>query len=331
MLAILVAVASTQPVELWGTKLIGLTPDNGRRLLISAILVAAAVGIELLLRVVARLFLKLHRSEKIVFWIRQGISVVVAMVVVIGFLSIWFNDPTRLATFMGLVTAGVAFALQKPISALAGYLVILRGKTFSVGDRITMGGVRGDVIALRFTQTTIMEMGQPPDVQDADPAMWVHARQYTGRIVTVSNSKIFDEPIYNYTREFPYLWEEIRLPISYKDDRNRAEKILLDVAHKHTLDFQKLGKEAIDELARRYFMTVEELTPKVYWRLTDNWIELTVRFIAATHGIRKLKDTMSRDIISALDEAKIGIASSTYDIVGIPPIHVEVKAASMPA
>ncbi len=68
------------------------------------------------------------------------------------------------------MTAGLAFALQKVITALAGYLVILRGDTFNVGDRITMGGVRGDVIALGFVRTTIMEMGQPPAVQPAEPA-----------------------------------------------------------------------------------------------------------------------------------------------------------------
>ena len=49
-----------------------------------------------------------------------------------------------------------------------------------------------------------MEMGQPPAVQNADPAMWVRARQYTGRVVTLTNDKIFDSPVYNYTRDFPF-------------------------------------------------------------------------------------------------------------------------------
>jgi small-conductance mechanosensitive channel len=92
------------------------------------------------------------------------------LILAVGLVSIWFDDPARLATALGLVTAGLAFALQRVVTAVAGYIVILRGKTFSVGDRIVMGGVRGDVIALTFTQTTIMEMGQPPPVQNAEPA-----------------------------------------------------------------------------------------------------------------------------------------------------------------
>ena len=316
-----------QGLQIFGTRLLGFTHENGRKLLLTVTFILALAGINWALRAAARLFLGSHRSQRIVFWVRQGISLVVALVTVAAVLSIWFSDPTRLATFMGLVTAGVAFALQKPISALAGYLVILRGKTFGVGDRITMGGVRGDVVALRFTQTTIMEMGQPPEVQDADPAMWVHARQYTGRMVTVSNSKVFDEPIFNYTREFPYLWEEMRPPLSYKDDRDRAEEILLEVADRRTVNTREISEEALKELERRYFIGSPDLKPKVFWRLTDNWLELTVRFIAETHGVRALKDAMSRDILAALDEAKIGIASSTYDIVGMPKIRVQLETS----
>ena len=314
---------SSEPLELFGTRLIGITPENGRKLLITVCFVVGLLLFQWLLKWVANLFLRGYRSKRVIFWVRQGISALLSILILITILSIWFNSPDRLTTFMGLVTAGVAFALQTPITAIAGYLVILRGKTFGVGDRITMGGVRGDVIALGFIQTTIMEMGQPPDVQSDDPGMWVQARQYTGRIVTISNSKIFDEPVYNYTREFPYIWEEMRLPVSYKDDRGRAEQILLQAAQRHTVQVRDLSKEVLDELGRRYFLPPSDLEPKVYWRLTDNWLEMTVRFIAPAHGVRDLKSAMSREIIQALDEAKIGIASSTYDVVGMPPIRVQ--------
>jgi small-conductance mechanosensitive channel len=326
-----IKVDDNQPLELFGTKLIGFTPENARKLLITLVFIICVLVLHWALRAIAKLFLRGHRNEKVAFWVRQGISVLLAILTLICVLSVWFDNPTRLATFMGLVTAGIAFALQKPISAIAGYLVILRGKTFSVGDRITMGGVRGDVVALRFTQTTIMEMGQPPDVQDADPAMWVHARQYTGRIVTVSNSQVFEEPIYNYTRGFSYLWEEMHIPVSYKDDRKRAEEILLEVADRHTIKLRELSEEALRNLRTQYFMASSDVAPKVYWRLTDNWIELSIRFIAPTHGVRELKDKMSRDIIEAFDLAKIGIASGTYEIVGVPPLTINSERPVPPA
>ncbi len=63
-------------------------------------------------------------------------------------------------------------------------------------------------------------MGHPSAVQDATSPAWVKSRQFTGRIVTVTNDKIFEEPVYNYTRDFPYVWEEISIPISYRDSRD---------------------------------------------------------------------------------------------------------------
>src|SRR5581483_1169975 len=112
------------------------------------------------------------------FWSRQATAILLTALLILGGASIWFDNPAHLATVFGLVTAGVAFALQRVITAVAGYFVILRGKTFNVGDRIVMGGVRGDVIALTFMQTKIMEMGQPPPAQSDAPAMWVHSRQF---------------------------------------------------------------------------------------------------------------------------------------------------------
>jgi small-conductance mechanosensitive channel len=313
----------TRPVSLFGVKLVGVSYRNGQKLLFTIALIAIVVGLSWMLRGITRLIVRGHRNQKVMFWARQAVNVLLAVILILGIISIWFNEGPQLATFMGLVTAGVAFALQKPISALAGYIVILRGKTFNVGDRIVMGGVRGDVIELGFIQTTIMEMGEPPAEQGDAPSMWVHARQYTGRLVTISNSQVFDEPIFNYTREFPYIWEEMRLPISYKDDRRRAEQILLDVAGRHTVKAQEMSADDLAEMQRRYFLDASSLKPHVYFRLTDNWIEMAVRFITRSHGVRALKDTMSREILDGLDAARIGIASSTYDIVGMPPIRVQ--------
>ena len=314
-------VGPNRALELFGVKLVGVNAETGRKILFSIAFFILMLLISRLLRRLTRWAMR-GRDERLAFWARQIVRVVVALVLIIGLISVWFDDPLRLATALGLVTAGLAFALQRVITALAGYIVILRGGTFNVGDRISMGGVRGDVVALGFIQTTIMEMGQPPSVQNADPAQWVKSRQYTGRVVTVSNDKIFQEPVYNYTIEFPYIWEEMGIPITYQADRAHAERILLDAAQRHTADVSQIGEHDLREIERRYAIARSDLAPRVYWRLTDNWLELTVRFIAKTHGIRELKDALSREIINALDAAGIGIASATVEVVGVPPLRL---------
>jgi small-conductance mechanosensitive channel len=230
-----------------------------------------------------------------------------------------------------LVGAGVAFALQKFIIAIAGYVVILRGKTFSIGDRVIIGGVRGEVIALDFFQTTVLEMGQPPSVESqADPAMWVMARQYTGRIVVITNGIIFDEPVYNYSRDFPFLWEEIHVGVGYSDKYDLAEQILLDVARKHTMPIAQMTDQGRAHLKHVYNLDPPGVEPRVYYKMTDNWVELALRFIVPDRGIREIKDAMYRDILQRMRDAGISVASGTYDIVGLPPIRIDAMPAQPP-
>ena len=320
-------------MTLFGIDWVGITPENGRKLLLSVAFVAVVLLVSAGLRWFVGLALNStdHLTKQTRFWTRQAVSLLAAIVLVLGLLSIWFNDPTRLATAFGLMSAGLAFALQQVITSIAGYFVILRGSTFTVGDRISMGGVRGDVMRLGFIQTTIMEMGQPPSVQGADPAMWVKSRQFTGRIVTVTNSKIFAEPVFNYTRDFPFIWEEMPIPITYEADDIKAEAILLAAAKAHAVDTTAMAADAKAGLKKRFGVEPIDLDPHVYYRITDNWLELTVRFIVHTHRIRSAKDAMARQIIAEFRKAGIGIASATYDIVGFPPVEMRPRPGTKQA
>lgn len=315
-------VGPNRNVDIFGIRLLGVDAHNGHKLVFSLVFLALVWLIRTVLRVIARTT-RTRESKSGVFWTGQGISIFTFALGVLGLLSIWFDNPARLATGIGLIGAGLAFALQKVITSFAAYIIILRGNTFSVGDRIVMGGVRGDVVSLSFFQTVIMEMGEPPSEQGASPAMWVFSRQFSGRIVTVSNSKLFDEPIYNYTRDFPFIWEEMHLPISYKDDRATAEKILLTAAQRETVQISEIATPVLKQVQERFLLKPLDLAPRVYWRLTDNWVELSARFLVRDHDIRGLKDRMSREILAELDKAGIGIASGTYEIVGMPPLHVD--------
>ena len=304
-----------------GVKLLGFNAANAHKLLLTAIVLACLYLLSKVLRGIARAFG--GDRQRTAFWARQAVSLATFVLGIAALVSIWFDNPSRLATGAAVFSAGLAFALQKVVTSFAGYFVILRGKTFNVGDRIKMGSVRGDVIALNFIQTVIMEMGEPPSEQSEDPGMWVQSRQYSGRIVTISNAQIFEDPVYNYSRDFQYIWEEMHIPVSYKDDRHRAEQILLDAVSRHSQEIQNLAQPELYKLKQQFFVQEADLKPRVYLRITDNWVELSVRFLCGTHDIRGLKDRISRDILRDFEAAGIGIASGTYEIVGVPPIKVE--------
>lgn len=180
------------------------------------------------------------------------------------------------------------------------------------------------MISLGFLQTRIMEMGEPSAVQgESDDKMWVHARQFTGRVVTVTNDKVFDTPVYNFTREFPYIWEEMKIPVDYKTDRGKVERILLECAAETVDEIAKMSEAGRRELEREYFIKLDHVGPRVYITITDNWVEMTLRFLVRTHGVREVKDRLSRRILERFDAERIGIASATYDVVGFPPIRLE--------
>jgi hypothetical protein len=98
--------------------------------------------------------------------------------------------------------------------------------------------------------------------------------------------------------------------------------VLIEAARRHAAPRSELKEEDIRELQRRYSLGEADLEPRVFYRLTDNWLELTVRFVVREHGIRDVKDLISREILDGLDAAGVSIASTTIDIVGMPRLRV---------
>lgn len=300
----------------------------GTRILLSLAIIVGAVAVRFVVGFLIQLAAGRGRQHsegaRPRFWIVQATRLALLVAVVVALISVWVADAGRFASIAGLITAGIAVSLQRVLTSFAAYLIVLRGRVYTVGDRITMGGVRGDVVRVGFMQTSVMEMGAPPPSQNGNPDTWVSARQYTGRIVSVTNDKIFDNAVYNYTREFPYLWDEMTFPIKYGADYQRAESILLAAAKRQTDEYVRKAEPALEQLRERFVLALKiDLEPKVYLRLTDNWIELTLRFLAPVHGVRSIKDAMGREILAGLGEAHLEIASSTYDIVGFPPVRIE--------
>jgi small-conductance mechanosensitive channel len=232
-------------MEFFGVRLIGFTGESGRKLLLTLALLLVLWLISKLVRAALRAVFGRRQDLAARFWSRQAVHIGLTIVFLIGFASIWFDRPGRFTSSVGLITAGLAVALGRVVTALAGYFVILRSNVFNIGDRIAMAGVRGDVVGLSFLRTTILEMGQAPGEDENSPDVWVGARQYTGRIVTVTNDKVFDEPVYNFTRDFPFIFEEMRVGISYRADRNRAESILLAAAQTHSHPIEQLAADAV--------------------------------------------------------------------------------------
>lgn len=124
----------------------------------------------------------------------------------------------NVGTAIGVAGAGIAFALQEVIVSFAGWLNIIISNQVAVGNRVKIGEVKGDIIDIGVLTTTIMEIGD-----------WVEGDLYNGRIVTLSNNFIFKEKVHNYSAEYPFLWDEITIPIRTESDYHLAKKVFSDV------------------------------------------------------------------------------------------------------
>jgi small-conductance mechanosensitive channel len=198
--------------------------------------------------------------------------------------------------------------MQEAIGSVAGWFNIVSGGIYRIGDRVELGGVKGDVIDITPLRTKVLEMGS--SLQD-EPS-WVGGRQYTGRIVSIANKATFSEPVFNYSSFFEFVWEELRVPVPYGGDWRRAERIMLEEAER--VSDSEGAREAMKQMIDRFPMPKHEVEPRVYITLTENWIELAARFVIPVRQSRTVRDAMSRAIRDRFDAEGIAIASATLDV-----------------
>ena len=233
---------------------------------------------------------------------------VIFVTVIIMIILVWLRPQQNLTVVIGLAVAGILLASQSAISSFSGYLLIISSNIYGIGDRISINNVTGDVMDIGFMRTTIMEIGQ-----------WVKADQYTGRVVTISNKALFDNPVFNYTRHWGYLWDEIMIPVTYTSDWRRTADIMLDVGNKYTAQLQEDAEAKLTKLIDRFPLKQTKVEPTIYFVITDNWIEITLRFVMDAQEGRKVKAQLNRELLQQFEEEeKITIASATFDIVGFP-------------
>src|SRR5579864_3252810 len=193
-------------------------------------------------------------------------ALVVGVVIVVAVL--WSRLFQATGTFWGLIGAGVAVALREPLLSIAGRIAIFAGHIYSVGDRIDIDKITGDVVDVGFFYTRMMELGN-----------WIGGDQATGRIVQFSNSIVFGHAVYNYTQNFSYIWDEIKLPVTYGSNVQEASNILVEVGKQYTREFLEGAQTEMRRL-QRYFVVPElELEPAVYLKVTSNWVELHLRYL----------------------------------------------------
>ncbi|MCB0748127.1 MAG: mechanosensitive ion channel family protein [Ignavibacteriae bacterium] len=199
------------------------------------------------------------------------------ILVIILLTKIWFGAFESFGTYLGLLSAGLAIALQDLLVNFAGWIFLLIRKPFKVGDRIEINKIIGDVIDIRLFQFSVIEIGN-----------WVDADQSTGRIIHIPNGTVFKTAQANYTAGFQYIWNEIPVLVTFESDWKKAKQILTDAVNKHAVHLSEDAEKQIKEAAKKFLIFYTKLTPIVYTSVKDSGVMLTMRYIC---NVRKRRAT----------------------------------------
>jgi len=220
----------------------------------------------------------------------SGYAASVLAVLLVG--RVLFEGFHSAATFLGLLSAGLAIALKDPLVNLAGWVFIIWRRPFEVGDRLQIGIHSGDVIDLTIFRFTLGEIGN-----------WVHADQITGRIVHIPNGKVFTEPLAIYSRGLhDFIWNEVAVLVTFESNWKRAKDILNKIAVTHAGNLAKPAENKLKEYARDFLIVPVDLTPRVFTTVEASGILLTVRHVCQSRLRRESTEEIWEDVLDRFAE-----------------------------
>ncbi|HEY1802143.1 MAG TPA: mechanosensitive ion channel family protein [Terriglobales bacterium] len=206
------------------------------------------------------------------------------------------------ATFAGLLTAGVVVALQNVILSVAGYFFLIGKYGIRVGDRVQLAGVNGEVVDVGLVRLHLLEMGSAGDSQPS------------GRVVAFSNSIVF-QPTSGLFKQIPgvnFMWHEIELSFSPENDYKAIKQRVTTAVQTGFKEFQ----ERMERKQRQLEASVNsisgiELTPRIRVHYTQSGIEAIVRYPADPQHASEMDDAIMRELLAAVEhEPKLKLLGS---------------------
>ena len=229
------------------------------------------------------------------FNLNRVVHLIAGIILALVILAVLFADWYTTIVSVGLISVILGFALQKPITSFIGWLYLLIRKPYQVGDRVRIGEATGDVVDVGYLDTTLLEFGGPLLSTDHP----------SGRVIKLPNSKVLEEPIYNYSwPQFPFIWNEIKFHVGYDSDlefvadtmqQTVEEELGTEMVARVEVFRKLLARTPVDQLqVRRH--------PAVIFRPGEHrWIEAIVRYVVLPHEAGNMKNRLVKLLLTRLN------------------------------
>lgn len=273
-----------------------------RPLLTAGVVLAVAVVVVRLVQGAATRYIADRHAR---FRVRKAIGVFGYALTALVVASSVSDRLSSLTVMLGVITAGIAFALQEVIASVAGWAAVSLGGYYKAGDRVQLGGIRGDVVDIGLLRTTLFELGQ-----------WVDGDLYNGRVVRVANSFVFKEPVVNYSGDFPFLWDEMRFEVRFGSDLARVDAILRSAAEEVSGQYADEATRIWRDIQQRLPLEDASTRPMVTMSFDHNWITFLLRYAVRYDRRRSTKHELSTRILAEFERSggAIKVAASTLEI-----------------
>ena len=231
---------------------------------------------------------RFQESTRALYNWRKAVDYIVFIVGAVLIGRIWLAGIQSMLTYLGILSAGLAIALQDLISNLAGWVFIVARRPFAVGDRLEVGEFAGDVIDIRLFEFSMLEIGGRID-----------AEQSTGRILHVPNGRVFTDILANYSQGLPFIWNEIPILVTYESDWQKAKAILTEVINTYApqVDRHQLKQRQVKGM--RFVISYANIAPTVYTQIASSGVLLTVRYLVQPRQRRDSEQTIHEAILRA--------------------------------
>jgi small-conductance mechanosensitive channel len=241
--------------------------------------------------VTGSLILRRVTTPKDRYTLRKTASILITVLAFAFLFAIWIERTSTLFIAYGILSAGIAIALQDVLRNIAGGILLVLARPFKAGDRIEVQDTVGDVLDIGSLSTTVMEIRE-----------WVDADQYTGRILTIPNSFVLNQTIKNYTKDYSFIWDEIRILLIYGSNWKKAIGIALETAGPIVDEFEDLARRELLLMGEKYFITTYEVRTNLFMKMEENWIEMRLRYVVEPRKRRIISHLLISSILEAFEK-----------------------------
>jgi len=221
-----------------------------------------------------------------------------AILIVFGLFLIWAPQLHTFALSIAAFAVALVVATKEMILCLTGAIMRATSQPFKVGEWVTVDGVTGEVIDLDAFSFRLQEVD-----------MEGKTYQFTGRTITVPNSKLFTANIENSNFFKSYIFEDVRVAVQYNDIAPEAAlQILKDIAEKVFAPYRDNALLFNRKIRRRAGIDIGSAEP--VFDLTTSELghyQFHARFFVPTNNAAEVGSEVSKEFLTRMHKLRTGI------------------------